>query len=376
MLLLDSATLLFAGALVTVMCSVYFVVNTAFGVNDRAGRIWTVAFVAGMIVTGAYIVWALDPAAWWAVAVGNGMFALTGGMFWAGTRAFNGRRPLAVYVALAALAVAGFAVLRRDVTQGWGGTVELFAAVVVFAALAAVEMMRGAGRGNLNARIFSAVMGLAALVYLVRMVALIGLGATDPLFTAWFGTGVSTSVFIVLTFCASVTLTVLRTQMTPRSAHHHDAGGLLTVSAFDTLARGWLIRADAEDRGMALAEIRLHGLQDIGVAFGSLSRARVIDDFVAVVTATMPALSLPARLADDRLVVLFPATDAPAARSQVQRIAAAAEARSGDSTGIPLTIAISLAHSDAVGYGMDALRGEVATHRTMVMTTGLTGDAV
>ncbi|HEY5223676.1 MAG TPA: hypothetical protein VIJ18_11605 [Microbacteriaceae bacterium] len=375
MLHLDSTTLLFANALLTVLYCIYFVLNTAFGINDKAGRIWAISFLSGVIVAGAYIVWGLDATAWWAIAIGNGMFTLAAGTFWAGTRAFNGRRLLSIYPVMAVVVVAGVAVLERGAPNGWGGSVELFASIAVFGALCSVEMLRGVGRANVNGQIFSAVMALTALIYLSRLIALLILGPSDPRFVSWFGTVPAASVFIALTFCASVALMVLRVEAAPRVLVQSADAPLLTPSSFEVLARGWVERAAKKRQGLALAEVRLHGLREIAVAFGRFAREEAIDDFVVIVTATMPTAALPARLAEDRLLILFPATDTFAARGEIRRIADAAENSQVDATGVRMTLGISLAHTADTGYDLDALQGAVGARRVSGITTGITDAA-
>ncbi|MFW8745019.1 hypothetical protein, partial [Mesorhizobium japonicum] len=73
---LDITTVAAVSGLIVILCGVTFILNTTLRRNDRVGRIWSVAFVAAILETLAYTIEGLQPAAWWAVAVGNGSFVV------------------------------------------------------------------------------------------------------------------------------------------------------------------------------------------------------------------------------------------------------------------------------------------------------------
>ena len=89
---LDLSSVLVMTALVVNVSGILFIVETLLRRDEGAGRVWALAFLAGMLTTLAYIVWAQSPDAWWAVAVGNAAFVAGTGCMWLGCRRFNGRR--------------------------------------------------------------------------------------------------------------------------------------------------------------------------------------------------------------------------------------------------------------------------------------------
>ncbi len=68
----DLASVLVMTALVVNVSGILFIVETLLRRDEGAGRVWALAFLAGMLTTLSYIVWVQSPGAWWAVAVGNG----------------------------------------------------------------------------------------------------------------------------------------------------------------------------------------------------------------------------------------------------------------------------------------------------------------
>ena len=92
---IDTTTLLIAAGAVVAVAGVSFILSTALRRNERFGRIWSIAFIAGILETISEIVAGTSPAGWWAGSVANGALVLAIGLMWAGCRAYNGLRSLA-----------------------------------------------------------------------------------------------------------------------------------------------------------------------------------------------------------------------------------------------------------------------------------------
>ena len=54
---LDGPTLQMISGLIVILCGVSFIFNTALNRNDPPGRLWSLAFVGGIMVTLAYAVY-------------------------------------------------------------------------------------------------------------------------------------------------------------------------------------------------------------------------------------------------------------------------------------------------------------------------------
>jgi hypothetical protein len=108
---LDLMSVLVMTTLVVNVSGILFIVETLLRRDEGAGSVWALAFLAGMLTTLSYSLWAQTPDAWWAIAVGNAAFVASTGCMWLGCRRFNGRRMgWASAVVAVAVAVAGFTV--------------------------------------------------------------------------------------------------------------------------------------------------------------------------------------------------------------------------------------------------------------------------
>ncbi len=274
---LDVLSVAVMTALVVITCGAVFIMETLVRRDEGAGRIWSLAFLAGILTTLAYMVWAADGTAWWAVAAGNGSFVVVTGCMWLGCRRYNGRRMqyAALVVAVGALA-AYFAVLVEGDTGGdWAGAATMFVALIVFAALGSVESLRGAMGGQRTAWALSVVLAVQALYYVVRLVAFFMIGPGDPVFAQWFGSVTTSFLTIPLTIVAVVVTSVLRAGRADirgfarRTSDSLGADGILPHHAFFTMLEEIVARAQWRQELVAVISVRIEDLEQISTAFGS-----------------------------------------------------------------------------------------------------------
>jgi diguanylate cyclase (GGDEF)-like protein len=321
---LDITTVAAVSGFIVILCGVTFILNTTLRRNDAVGRIWSVAFVAGILETLAYTVQGLQPSAWWAIAVGNGAFVLAIGMLWSGHRAANGRRALtAVPLAVGALVAA--AVLLRGASAGsWAGAVEMFVATAVFAGLGFLETLRGWLRRSLNARIVGIASLVMALYYVARAVLLPLLGPSDVVFASGFGPAEATLINLGLIVVGTVGLSLLQMERFRRPGLDRPSGfeadGLLDGERFRALAEVWLRRAMRDQTTIAFALIELANIDEINLAFGRSHGDNAIRAMGRLALGDAPAASLVARLSRRRFAVLFPMEDEEDARVVAERI--------------------------------------------------------
>lgn len=321
---LDITTVAAMSGLVVILCGITFVLNTTLRRNDAVGRIWSVAFVAAILETVAYTVEGLQPAAWWAIAVGNGAFVLALGMLWSGYRAANGRRPLYT-VALVVGALVAVAVLTRGPSGGvWAGAVELFVGAAAFAGLGFAETLRGWMVRSVNARIVGIASLTLALYYAARAALLPILGPGDPVFTVAFGSVSATMVSLGLFVIGTVTLSMVQMERFRRpgldTPSDSEAEGLLGPDRFRTLAEVWLRRAVRDQTTFALLLVELANIDEINLAFGRGLGDNAIRLMGRLAVGDAPAASLVGRLSRQRFAVLFAMEDDDDARVVAERI--------------------------------------------------------
>lgn len=273
---LDVVSAVAMTALVVTVCGTLFIVETLLRRDEGAGRIWAIAFLAGMLTSFSYIVWIQVPEAWWAIASGNGAFVVATGCMWLGCRRFNLRRvdwAAPVVVLAASGAVVGVAAGGPG-GGDWAGALWMFAALIVFAAAGAVECLRGALRASRTAWLFGVVLGFQSAFYIARTIVFLVVGPDSALFRAAFGT-VTMSVFTVtLTIVAVVVTSVLRAGRAPMRGSSRVARsgvsdrGILPQSSLEDALSGLCHRAERRSEIVAVVSVRVDDLEQISTAFG------------------------------------------------------------------------------------------------------------
>lgn len=321
---LDITTVAAVSGFIVIICGVTFILNTTLRRNDRVGRIWSVAFVAAILETLAYTIEGLQPAAWWAIAVGNGSFVLAIGMLWSGYRAANERRslygvPLAVGTAVSA------AVLVRGAEGGiWAGAVEMFVATAAFAGLGFVETLRGWLGRSLNARILGISSLVMAVYYTVRTALFVTVGVHDRVFEVGFSPTTATLVDLGLVVVGTFTLSILQRERFRRpglnAPSDSEADGLLAPDQFRVLAEGWLRRAVRDRATLALVLVELANIDEINLAFGRIVGDNAIRLMGRLTLDGAPAAALVGRLSRRRFAILLQMEGEEDARLVADRI--------------------------------------------------------
>ncbi|WP_405216841.1 diguanylate cyclase domain-containing protein [Agrococcus sp. Ld7] len=271
---LDANTVTLITALVVHVAGGVFVLETMLRKDDRAGRVWALGFIAGMIATEAFLLEAVTDAGWWPVALGSGAWVATLGLLWIGARVFNGKRGrwAEILVAIGALAACTAALLDAG-GAGWSVLV-MFAANAVFAALGAVEAMRGAMGRTRTALGFAGVLAVACVFQIVRFISAATLGTEHELFREWVSSGIAGVVTICLVIVVVVTASVLRAEQV-RLRGTEDSSlmaiapdGVLLEPSFVRVLGGRLMRANRRAELFAVLVIRIDALTRIATAFG------------------------------------------------------------------------------------------------------------
>ena len=271
---IDIQTLLIANGAVVAISGVSFILSTALRRNDTYGRTWAIAFVAGMLSTISYIVWAATDETWWAAAVGNGAIVLAIGLMWAGCREFNGRRSL-IWVPLGASVLVAVACLLAGPDGGaWAGAGELFLGVGAFGLLAGIESIRGRLLHTFDARVLMVVFWVVAIYYLLRLVVFLTLGENSPLFTGYFGTVTTSFIGMVLVIVAAISMTAIQPAAPGRGTQPGARKESLVIAGvsdrlhFEQQAGDWLVRARRDKEHLVLLTLGVDGLSHINSAFG------------------------------------------------------------------------------------------------------------
>jgi hypothetical protein len=367
--ILDMFTLHVVASLVVVVAGILYVVETILRKDGAAGRLWSVAFLAGMMTVVCYLVWAAVPTAFVAVALGNGGFVASAAFVWLGARAFNGHSlRLPGILTLAGIALAVGAVFVAGPQGGdWAGAVPLFATMCLFGVLGAVESRRGAIGRRWSAIGLTVVLIIEAAFFAGRLTVFLALGPDSDLFRTWFSSVSASLLTVVLTTVTVVVTSVLRASESnlrgQRDTYtlHVGLDGVLMPASLRSAVSTLLERAERAGETVCLVALRLDDLPRIATAFGPGEAEAIAAAWRTGVRRYAPTASLVGEDGETSLLVAF----LTASFVDVRRTASIIHRRIiDDFAGLGLSIApvvgVGIALTDRFGYGFVDLAAAAA----------------
>jgi diguanylate cyclase (GGDEF)-like protein len=359
---LDTLTLLVLNGVVVALCGVSFILNTAFTRNDSVGRVWSLGFIAAVMVTLAHTGSEAGQMIWWAIVVANVALIIAAGSLWAGLR-LNSQRSYGFWV-IAAISVLVFAatLLHGESAGRWAGAVELWIGLAVLLALGALEAVRGRLRRNVNGRILAIALWIAALAAAARAVVFTVDGATGAVFLTYFNTANAAVLSLCLVVIMTIAVSALRAQQSSSSAVGdltdgiHSAAGVLSAAAFAQAAADHLDRAKKTEFGLALIGADIDNLPEINTVFGRVAGDEAITRFATKLRESAPVLSIVGHRASGRFLVLAGAASASEARVLAERIQTAlVDEPLQEGAQIRLTASFGIADTFDHGYDLPSL---------------------
>lgn len=362
---LDAGTIQFMTAVVMHVAGGAFVLETMLRKDDRAGRVWALGFIGGMIATEASLLRAVSSdASWWLVAVGNGAWVAALGLLWLGCRTYNGHRlrRSAVAVIAASVLVVVVLLLEGPLAGRWSGAALVFAANAVFLALGAFEATQGAMRRTGTAIGLSVTLGVAAAFQLARSIAALVLGTAHPVFQTWLSSGLVGIVTICLTILIVVLTSVLRAEQVRLRGTEDSTlmaiapDGVLLEPSFVRVLGGRLMRASRRAELFAVLVVRIDALGRISTAFGADEAEHVRQAARAAVRRLSPTTAAMGTDDEGKLMLAFQ----PASPAEARQLAARMHRAMLDqlrTAGVPVIppIGMGLSVTSTSGYDRETL---------------------
>ena len=106
---LDAFTVNVLVGVSTLAGGIMFLLETMLRRETRAGQIWALSLMCGMLTAISYLIWKAVPDPWVAIAVGNGALVAAMGCLWLGFRRYSGAGLKATGTVVAVLCVVGVA---------------------------------------------------------------------------------------------------------------------------------------------------------------------------------------------------------------------------------------------------------------------------
>jgi hypothetical protein len=369
-MMIDQFTIALATAIVVLVAGVMYLLEMLLRKDGLSGRMWAVAFLAGILTVLSYLVWAVDTTAYLAIAVGNAAFVASASFLWLGCRAFNGRRMgVAGVVVVVLIAAAGLSVVIEGAGGGdWAGAVPLFVGTGLSALLGAIESRRGLMGRRWSAVGLTVVLAIEALWFAGRTIAFVASGPESELFDTWFGTSISSLLTIALTIVAVVVTSVLRAGESnlrgQRDSYTLRVGldGVMLPASFRTASTAMIERAARAHETMCLVSIRIDDLTRVATAFGPAEAEELAASWRAGVRRYAPTASLVGESESGSLQATFPTTSF----SDVRRMASIAHRRllddfNGLGISVVPVVGVGVALSDQFGYDFDVLTAAADT---------------
>lgn len=363
-MVVDSLTISVMTALVVIVSGVTFIVETLLRKDEGVGRLWAMAFLSGIVTTVSYLVWALEPGAWVAVAVGNAAFVAQPGFMWLGCRRFNMRSIIASGAAVAVAAAVTFAVVVVAGPDGgdWAGAYLYFAGVGVFALAGAVEACRGRMGAASNAKVLAVVLVFQSVFFFGRIAAALSGGFDGSVFSTYFGVVATGLVTVTLTVVALVTMSVLRAsrvQLRGRSGAVMlgiGADGVLEPDGLLRMLGDLSSRAERNGELIGVVSVRLDDLGQIATAFGTAESEMIQREWRAASCRFSPTTSFVGEDGQGALIIgIHPASQAEAQRIATRVHRGVVEGLSDLGSSVIPVIGVGVALSDGGGYAIENL---------------------
>lgn len=387
-MILDQFTLSFVTAVVVVVAGVMYLFETLVRKDGLSGQLWAVAFLAGILTSLSYIVWAIEPGAYMAVGVGNASFVASAGFIWLGCLAFNRRAVRVGGIVIGVLAGAALIAVLVEGSDGgdWAGGIPMFVGTGICALLGAVESRRAAMGRRVTSWGLTVVLAVEGVWFLARAVVFATAGPDSAAFRDGFSTTASSLLTIVLTLVAVVVTSVLRAnESKPRGdrevrSMQIGVDGVMLPSSFRSSASAMLERAARAHETVCLVALRIDDLPRIATAFGSVEAERVESAWRVGVRRYAPTASLVGESESGALLIAFLTTSF----ADVRRMASIMHRRLiDDFAGIGISVmpvvGVGIALSDQVGHDFAALaraaedaavRSETSSDASVIIAEG------
>ncbi|MGW9627524.1 hypothetical protein [Microbacterium sp. NPDC055521] len=323
---LDAYTVNVLVSVAALSAAVMYLLETLLRQESRAGQLWAVAYLFGILTVIAYLVWMKVDEHLVPLAIGNGALVGTVGCLWLGCLRHNAHRLLRPsMIVAAAVLISVAAVFVEGAAAGeWAGAAATFAGVAVFALLGAAESRRGRNGDTPETIGLTVVLIVGGIYYGARSAVFMILGPASDVFRAWFDSSNTGILTIVLLIVALVTTTTLRNNAVVFGEGSSELSltgdGLLTARSFFVMVQRIIEVDREEERTLGVIAFRADDLPQIGIAFGASEQEAVMALCRESLRRYAPAMAPVGELGPNALGLAVEAESPSAVRRMASRI--------------------------------------------------------
>ncbi len=355
---LDTSTLRAALAVVTLtlLCLFYFI--TFRRTRAPFSGWWCSALLLFLTGSASYL---LDGTIHqvWANPLGNTLLVGGAGAMWAGTRSLRSSQPT-LWLLLPGPVVTGLvSVLDHPASNNWSGGPVLLAMMGLMLGLSSRELFLLDVDYSRVHRPLAYGSGLLTVFYAGRLAAFVLDGPQGPVFTAYFGSVVTTLLTTMVLVLASFTMAELSNEQLTRDlrarATVDGLTGLLNRTAFMDLAANELRRLGNARTTAALVLADLDHFKAVNDEFGHAAGDAALQTFAAACTASVRSTDLVGRYGGEEFILLLPGVSPKRAAEMAATISGRLQAAQPDVEARLPTVSYGIASTGSGRADLEAL---------------------
>ncbi|MEE2523768.1 GGDEF domain-containing protein [Pseudarthrobacter sp. J75] len=347
-MVLDIATLRIGFSVMAVILVLLFYFSTYRSTRSPYSGWWCVALL--LFLTGSFL-FLLDGIEHqtWANPLGNALLVAGAVSVWFAARSLQAAKLPRWAFAAGPLVTAAAGLLDNPATNVWAGGAVFLGAMGLGFGLVSRELWRLSPEYSRARTPMAAVAAAVSVYYLLRLAFFLLLGPDHPVFTAYFGSAITTLIMMVMVVVVSYSMAGLSSEQQTRAlqevANADGLTGLLNRAAFMAMARRELERQRPGQLRGALVLADLDHFKAINDNHGHAAGDVALQVFAGACRDSIRSTDLVGRYGGEEFILLLPGVGAPNATRIVdainQRLSAA-----GDAVPVP-TVSYGIALYDA-----------------------------
>jgi diguanylate cyclase (GGDEF)-like protein len=294
----------------------------------------------------------------WANPMGNTLLVMGTVSVWAGARTLRTSKPAWLQLSAAPLLTLLASVLDDPATNTWSGGPVYLGMMSLTIGLASWELWRLPSSYSRVEAPLAVASALVAVLYSGRCIAFIAGGQDGYVFTAYFGSGITTLITMVLLVVVSFSAAALSAEQIATDlrarADRDSLTGLFNRSGFIDLAQKEVDRLARSNRPGALILADLDFFKAVNDTYGHAAGDTVLKAFAEVSTETVRSTDLVGRYGGEEFIFLLPGATVSRSEDIARDVSLSLQEHTTPGRLEMPTVSYGIAALDAHDYDLDA----------------------